>query len=97
MNDFPLIQAIFYAEFHPIQGPQVLWQVPEDFLNIGTPAAVTKLDSSHSILQSDSSQPNYSGFKLDFDGICDYIIPKRRLCNRLVCIKSGGYSILGNF
>lgn len=28
---FPQILAIFYAEFHPIQGPQVLFEVPEGF------------------------------------------------------------------
>jgi hypothetical protein len=28
---FPLIQAIFYCEFHPTQGPKVVFEVPEGF------------------------------------------------------------------
>lgn len=30
-NQFPQIQAIFFAEFHPKQGPKVLFEVPESF------------------------------------------------------------------
>jgi hypothetical protein len=32
MSNFPPILAIFYSEFHPVQGPKVLYQVPEGFI-----------------------------------------------------------------
>lgn len=28
---FPLLLAMFYAEFHPTQGPKVCYEVPEGF------------------------------------------------------------------
>ncbi|KAI8928411.1 nitrogen permease regulator 2-domain-containing protein [Entophlyctis helioformis] len=32
MEGFPLVLAIFYAEFHPVQGPKVVFEVPEGFV-----------------------------------------------------------------
>ena len=32
MSEFKKVLAIFYSEFHPIQGPKVLYQVPEGFI-----------------------------------------------------------------
>ncbi|KAJ1344054.1 hypothetical protein BSLG_001194 [Batrachochytrium salamandrivorans] len=32
MEGFPLLHAIFYSEFHPTQGPKVVYEVPEGFV-----------------------------------------------------------------
>lgn len=33
IDQFPPIQAIFFAEFHPTSGPKVLFEVPEGFID----------------------------------------------------------------
>jgi len=35
MDNFPPLLCIFYAEFDPIQGPIVVYQVPEEFIKTG--------------------------------------------------------------
>ncbi|KTW31318.1 nitrogen permease regulating protein NPR2 [Pneumocystis jirovecii RU7] len=75
---FPVrILAIFFAEFHPIQGPQIVHQVP--------PNAVT-LEEGEA-----NKRPLF-----EFEPISEYIIPKRKLCDRVVAICTNGYRILGH-
>ncbi|KAJ3213657.1 Nitrogen permease regulator 2 [Dinochytrium kinnereticum] len=34
--EFPPLQALFYSEFHPIQGPKVVYEIPEGFIKTNT-------------------------------------------------------------
>lgn len=47
---FPYINAIFYAEFHPKQGPKVLFEVPEGFFESAS-GCVIYLESCADTLQ----------------------------------------------
>ncbi|KAI8620391.1 nitrogen permease regulator 2-domain-containing protein [Chytriomyces sp. MP71] len=66
---FPAIRALFYSEFHPVQGPVVVFAVPE-----------------HSILTTGSHTHTDDSTTIHFDAISEYVIPKPRLCNRLVSV-----------
>ncbi|EMR10725.1 hypothetical protein PNEG_00875 [Pneumocystis murina B123] len=71
------IVAIFFAQFHPVQGPQIVYQVP--------PNAITLEE------EVVDKEPLF-----EFEPISEYIIPKRKLCDRVVAICTNGYRILGH-
>lgn len=65
----PRLRAIFFAIFHPVEGPRVIFQVPDDIF-VGT---------------KHSTEPrSRRSLNLDFSAISEYIIPKGPLCGRLV-------------
>lgn len=65
----PRLRAIFFAIFHPVEGPRVIFQVPDDIF-VGTKY---------------SAEPrSRRSLNLDFSAISEYIIPKGPLCGRLV-------------
>ncbi|KAJ3249367.1 Nitrogen permease regulator 2 [Chytriomyces hyalinus] len=72
MKGFPVLTALFYAEFHPIQGPVVVCSMPDNAITSG------KVDSR-------SGNPASEDIIL-FDAISEYVIPKPSLCNRLVSV-----------
>ncbi|KAJ3404982.1 Nitrogen permease regulator 2 [Chytriomyces hyalinus] len=72
MKGFPVLTALFYAEFHPIQGPVVVCSMPDNAITSG------KADSR-------SANPASEDIIL-FDAISEYVIPKPSLCNRLVSV-----------
>ncbi|VVT57028.1 uncharacterized protein SAPINGB_P005498 [Magnusiomyces paraingens] len=77
---FTPISAIFYAAFHPLSGPKVFSQVPSG-------AIVPCTDPNDS-----SALPTPL---INFDLVKNYIIPKPQLCNRIVTLRCGDYSIVG--
>lgn len=78
-DGFVPITAIFFATFHPTEGPKVLHQVPE-----GAIVPTSTNDSSA------LSEPLF-----DFNSIKSYIIPKPQLCDRLITVKIGNYRVCG--
>jgi len=83
---FPRLHAIFFSEFHPIQGPKVTYAIPDGFI----------YSSSSSLSNSNTSIPLFCKKEtLDFDAISEYVIPKPELCNRLVIIGTTKYKVMG--
>lgn len=90
---FPRIVAIFYSIFHPTDGPQVVYQVPEGSIATSqTVAPVTEegASSGDTELHQDPSNPQEQDYSpshqplFDFRSLSEYIIPKAALCGRLV-------------
>ncbi|KAJ3124947.1 Nitrogen permease regulator 2 [Nowakowskiella sp. JEL0407] len=76
---FPPLSALFFAEFHPQQGPLVSFEIPEGFILSSALNRETKTKQ----------------FALDFDSISEYIIPKPNLCNQLLIFSTTSYKVLG--
>ncbi|WFD31331.1 Nitrogen permease regulator 2 [Malassezia sp. CBS 17886] len=75
-RDFlPELKATFLAIFHPVDGPKVLFQMPEDSIaGSGAGAGTLGLTAART-----HQRP-----MLDFASMSDYIIPKPPLCGNLV-------------
>lgn len=68
----PRLEATFLSIFHPLDGPKVLFQMPEDaFYEKGQPLPLLPTRQRQSLM-------------LDFDALSDYVIPKAPLCGRLI-------------
>ncbi|KAI8587052.1 nitrogen permease regulator 2-domain-containing protein [Geranomyces variabilis] len=57
---FPPVLAIFYAEFHPTQGPKVMFQVPEHFVSSSSSSSSSS-SAAHASFLLTPSQANASG------------------------------------
>lgn len=83
----PRLIAVFYAVFHPTEGPKVIYQVPEGSITeertpskADAQAATPETTPSTSKAQTaQSSEPLF-----DFSALSEYLIPKAPLCGRLV-------------
>lgn len=89
-----MLQAIFYARFHPERGPDVLHQWPPDSITNSTTSAY----QNH--LNASSKDPSNTNAQapvplISFSDISAYIIPPHDLCNRSLSICTNGYRILG--
>lgn len=77
----PRLLAIFYATFHPTEGPKVIYQVPEGSITeeqIRSKPDPTSAASAH-------PQPTQTTEPLfNFSALSEYLIPKAPLCGRLV-------------
>lgn len=88
---FPRLLSIFYTEFHPIQGPKVIYEIPEGTLinsvspTSGTPSMEIKTGLGY-MLESRL---------FDFDSISDFIIPKTQLCDNLLTFTAGSFKVVG--
>ena len=90
----PRLLAVFYAVFHPTEGPKVVYQVPEGSITEEKIPVKSDPASSASGAQSTPStsktQPPKTGGALggeplfDFSALSEYLIPKAPLCGRLV-------------
>lgn len=70
----PHLEAVFFAIFHPVVGPKVVFQVPEHTF------------ADHRAGGADAETPQPPAL-LEFSAVSDYVIPKAPLCGRLVtCI-----------
>ena len=78
----PRLEATFLAIFHPLDGPKVLFQVPED----------TFLDQ-HRALATPEAQHHPM---LDFASLSEYVIPKAPLCGRLITCEVRSHNPLPN-
>lgn len=67
----PRLEATFLAIFHPVDGPKVLFQMPEDTFG---PSGTAR---------PSSSAPRHAPV-LDFATLSEYVIPKAPLCGRLI-------------
>jgi len=83
---FPRLYAIFFSEFHPIQGPKVTYAIPDGFIYSSSSLSA----NSNPLFQLCSKDET-----LDFDAISEYVIPKPELCNRLVIIGTTKYKVMG--
>lgn len=66
----PRLEAAFLAIFHPLDGPKVLFQVPENIF----------VDQRN----ADASAEPQRHPMLDFASLSEYVIPKAPLCGRLI-------------
>ncbi|WFC93726.1 Nitrogen permease regulator 2 [Malassezia brasiliensis] len=66
----PRLEAAFLAIFHPLDGPKVLFQVPENIF----------VDQRN----TDASAEPQRHPMLDFASLSEYVIPKAPLCGRLI-------------
>lgn len=89
----PRLIAVFYAVFHPTEGPKVIYQVPEGSITEEyTPSQsdTTTPATKDNNASSSKTQPTQSGGALggeplfDFSALSEYLIPKAPLCGRLV-------------
>ncbi|KAJ1565567.1 Nitrogen permease regulator 2 [Nowakowskiella sp. JEL0078] len=79
---FPPLVALFFAEFDPQLGPKISYEIPEGFVSSFVSQSSIDIDSTNTVC-------------LDFDSISEFIIPKVKLCNRLLAISADSYKILG--
>lgn len=70
----PHLEGTFLSIFHPLQGPRVLFQMPEDLF----------YDPEKEAPHSKSSASPQRHFRLDFSTLSDYVIPKNPLCGRMI-------------
>lgn len=68
----PRLVSIFFALFHPTEGPKVVYQVPEG-------SVVPEVEATPAAGGVVRPRPLF-----DFAGLSEYIIPKEPLCGRLV-------------
>lgn len=68
----PRLEGIFLSIFHPLQGPRVLFQMPESLFFDAKPEA--SLPRTASQMHS----------RLEFRALSDYVIPKNALCGRMI-------------
>ncbi|KAI0217123.1 Nitrogen permease regulator 2, partial [Massospora cicadina] len=85
---FPRLLCLFYTEFHPIQGPKVIYEIPEGALihsaspSLGAGLGETKFGASETRL-------------FDFEAVSDFIIPKTQLCDNLLIFTAGSFKVAG--
>lgn len=70
----PRLEGTFLSIFHPLQGPRVLFQMPEDLF----------YDPEKEAMHPKSSVSTQQHFRLEFSTLSDYVIPKNPLCGRLI-------------
>lgn len=84
----PHLEGTFLAIFHPLQGPRVLFQIPEDLF----------IDHEHGEEAEDRAElhtwlPKKSGSQrrdqIEFSALSDYVIPKTPLCGRMIICNVG--------
>lgn len=86
----PRLLAIFYAVFHPTEGPKVIYQVPEGSITEECIASNSDPSSSKNSAGASKAQSSQTGGALggeplfDFSALSEYLIPKAPLCGRLV-------------
>ncbi|KAJ1030380.1 hypothetical protein NDA16_001289 [Ustilago loliicola] len=94
----PRLIAVFYAVFHPTEGPKVIYQVPEGSITEDRTSASTKLDAHNptntnataASTKAPPPQPSLSNGAVggeplfNFSALSEYLIPKAPLCGRLV-------------
>jgi hypothetical protein len=87
---FPRIHSIFYAVFDIIKGTVVKHQVPEGSITPQITSAETSTQPTTTTNESSNGKT-----LIDFEGISEYIIPKKQLYKRLVTICTNGYKVMG--
>ncbi|SNX81591.1 related to NPR2 - nitrogen permease regulator [Melanopsichium pennsylvanicum] len=91
----PRLIAVFYAVFHPTEGPKVLYQVPEGSITeerepSSNSEATASAQGVNANASSSKTLPLQTGGTLggeplfDFSALSEYLIPKAPLCGRLV-------------
>ncbi|WFC98461.1 Nitrogen permease regulator 2 [Malassezia yamatoensis] len=75
----PRLEAVFLAIFHPLDGPKVLFQVPENTFTCVT---------GHSTSQEAHKRTRPM---LDFSSLSEFVIPKAPLCGRLITCEVRSY------
>ncbi|PWN31103.1 NPR2-domain-containing protein [Jaminaea rosea] len=87
----PRILALFFAIFHPTQGPKVVYQVPEGSVTADEVGDVKGKGKRGANLSSSPRHGNLEQEQLfDFDTLSDYLIPKAPLCGRLITCTTKG-------
>lgn len=98
----PRILALFFAIFHPTEGPKVVYQVPEGSVTaeeVGDKRAKgRRFSSDYKGKQRQENQGEETDTELlqqdplfEFDTLSDYLIPKAPLCGRLVTCTTRGF------
>lgn len=82
----PRIVSVFYAVFHPTEGPKVIYQVPEGSITQEEEPPRASTSASHGPAQRTTQHGGMlSGDPLfNFSALSEYLIPKAPLCGRLV-------------
>ncbi|KAJ1030922.1 hypothetical protein NDA18_002151 [Ustilago nuda] len=77
----PRLIAVFYAVFHPTEGPKVIYQVPEGSIIEDRTSPPTPIAGA----PPPPSSGTFGGEPLfNFSALSEYLIPKAPLCGRLV-------------
>lgn len=89
---FPRLLSLFYTEFHPIQGPKVIYEIPEgSLINSVSPVSGTpSADAKSSFSFGGESR------LFDFEAISDFIIPKTQLCDNILKFTAGSFKVVGH-
>ncbi|SPO42939.1 related to NPR2 - nitrogen permease regulator [Moesziomyces antarcticus] len=88
----PRLLAVFYAVFHPTEGPKVVYQVPEGAITEEHAPSKSgdQHDGANAKTGSTNAHTNVNAGVLggeplfDFSALSEYLIPKAPLCGRLV-------------
>jgi hypothetical protein len=76
------LASVFWAEFHPQQGPLVYHEHPRGYF-LPVNASVNWENNDEELEEKPEKNQ-----KIDFDSISEYIIPKTELCERVVSMYS---------
>ncbi|CAO1621501.1 unnamed protein product [Parajaminaea phylloscopi] len=94
----PRILSLFFAYFHPIEGPKVVYQVPEGSVTAEEVGDTTAKGQRCNAPHTPASQhPPKNSFLeqeqlFDFDNLSEYLIPKAALCGKLITCTTKGIS-----
>lgn len=76
----PRILSLFFAIFHPTEGPKVLYQVPEGSVTKTEDPPTDVKGKAKATLRTAMHQERL----FEFETLSDYLIPKAPLCGRLI-------------
>lgn len=92
----PRLLALFFAIFHPTEGPKVVYQVPEGCVTAQEVGDTKAKGQRCKAPQTPATEDIPSDAFLeqeqlfDFDNLSDYLIPKAALCGRLITCTTRG-------
>lgn len=88
----PRILSLFFAIFHPTEGPKIVYQVPEGSVSCGREGS--KRTSEHNAKSNNTLHNPECLF--EFETLSDYLIPKAALCGRLITCTTRGSGTSSN-
>ncbi|KAG5653846.1 hypothetical protein H0H81_010119 [Sphagnurus paluster] len=91
----PRIQSVFYSVFDVLQGPKIVYQVPEGLIAVPESAATPASPTDYYHRDRCARSAPSSSVLFHFDDISKYVIPHRQLCGRLVTCSTKNHRVIG--
>lgn len=94
-KELPRLQAVFFAKFDPVQGPVVCSDAPWGSVKSALAhLSYQKQDGGGESDFTSETAESSDNYKLDFDVVSEFVIPKPELCHRLVTVCTDRCKIL---